>query len=307
MSVKAALQALDHYTKTKDTKYRADRYEIAAEALAIAGQLRDQHWAELYSAVMTFLWQQHTDFLADQPKIHDLLIRPSLARFAPDPLPGGPNVAWLLNNANFGAYAPAKNVHGFLTAMRPCFVYIIRNEPSPQWIADVERYGHTVRIISGTAQEKVDSVRDWCMRDDIGCLIADLYQSAQLWAFATRSAPVQMYLSPGFQMFPADVTLLTRAQTPLVSPHEWVESPTHIDVLTRHAPPMLRPGRIVFGAMTRMEKCSPEYVAAVTRILDAVPGAVFLACGRGRIVKEDKAVDQQGMMHPAAPIGEMDV
>jgi hypothetical protein len=144
----------------------------------------------------------------------------------------------------------------------------------------IEAMGHTVRVFAGDTGEKVASIRAACELDKIGTLIAETYTAVPLTLFAMRSAPVQMYLSPGFQLFPADVTLIPETQDVMVKSFEIVPSPMRHEALFRVAEPKAREYPLIFGCLSRYEKMSVDYLGTVGQILDAT-GGVFMAYGRG--------------------------
>lgn len=305
MTLLEILEALNDYLTTRDRKYKERRWDLANHAMSWFGKVDFDTWAALYNGSISLLWQQQDDFKSCQKKIRETLIEKSLALFDQAPLSGGHNTAWILNNASRGMYAPYKHVEAFLAGQRPCFVYIF-NQANPECVADLQRMGHTVRHMVGLASETTAQIRAWCEMDKIGTLIAETYTAVPLALFAMRTAPVQFYLSPGFQMFPADCVLVPETQDVMAPNAEIVPSPMRKEGLFRAAPREAREFPLIFGCLSRFEKMSIPYLEAVGKILDAA-GGHFLAYGRGTLPDIHPRIRNMGFKDPVTALGSMDV
>jgi hypothetical protein len=303
--IEQLFEDLNLYLKTRDRGFYSRKWELVTRAVETFNKVNYEGFAFLYNAAFSLAWQLQDDFKQDQSRIRDRIIKPAQALLSPDPLPGGPNTAWIVNNAQRGMYAPWKHVEGFLAGQRPCYVYIF-SYASPESIKDIEAMGHTVRVFAGDTGEKVASIRAACELDKIGTLIAETYTAVPLTLFAMRSAPVQMYLSPGFQLFPADVTLIPETQDVMVKSFEIVPSPMRHDALFRVAEPKAREYPLIFGCLSRYEKMSVDYLGTVGQILDTT-GGVFMAYGRGDLPDVHPKIIKCGIEKPEVALGSMDV
>jgi hypothetical protein len=197
----------------------------------------------------------------------------------PKPEKAKGKVAWLVNHVAIGTYAPYKHVHAYLSGMEPCPVYVhgsVRDKEA----ADLRNMGHTVYQFKGAPSAVADAIAGQCKTDGVGALIADIYTSIPLMVYNRRAAPLQAYLSPGFQLFPADLVLLPETQEVITHARHTTEFiPTC--VLPEH---LCRPKEVLapkaFAVLSRAEKMSEDYLRAVGKICD-LTGAEFHIYGRG--------------------------
>ena len=296
---------LDKYFRTRDRSYYPRKWELVEQAVKAFGHSDFDLFCGLYNAAFSLAWQLQDDFKEDQYKILERIIKPTQSLFRAEPLPGGPNTAWLLNNASRGMYAPFKHVEGFLAGQRPCYVYVFQSAVADV-LKDIEAMGHTVRVFQGAPSDVCAQIRAACEIDQIGTLIAETYTAIPMALFALRTAPVQMYLSPGFQLFPADVTLIPETQDVMVESFEMVPSPMRHETLFRKLETKPREHPLIFGCLSRYEKMSLEYLEAVGKILDKT-GGVFMAYGRGDLPAVHKNIIACGIERPELALGSIDV
>ena len=296
---------LDKYLCTRDRSYYPRKWELVEQAVKAFRHSDFDLFCGLYNAAFSLAWQLQDDFKEDQYKILERIIKPTQSLFRAEPLPGGPNTAWLLNNASRGMYAPFKHVEGFLAGQRPCYVYVFQSAVADV-LKDIEAMGHTVRVFQGAPSDVCAQIRAACEIDQIGTLIAETYTAIPMALFALRTAPVQMYLSPGFQLFPADVTLIPETQDVMVESFEMVPSPMRHETLFRKLETKPREHPLIFGCLSRYEKMSLEYLEAVGKILDKT-GGVFMAYGRGDLPAVHKNIIACGIERPELALGSIDV
>lgn len=296
---------LAEYMQTRDRRFHPRKWDLIRQAVEAFPAVDFDTWAFLYNAAFSLAWQLQDNFKQDQHNILERIIRPARRLFEKAPLAGGPHTAWLLNNATRGMYAPYKHVEGFLAGQRPCFVYVF-SKADPEVVADLEAMGHKVRVFEGTQTDIVAQIRLSCEIDKIGALIAETYTSVPMALFSMRTAPLQVYLSPGFQLFPADVTLVPETQDVMTSPFEIVPSPMRHETLFRKIEPTPRKHPLIFGCLSRYEKMSREYLEVVGQILDKT-GGVFMAFGRGTLPKIHDKIIACGIERPEVALGSMDV
>ena len=269
---------LQAYAATRSAGFKPRRLEILATACKYVGDLEEDDAANLYNMAFSLAWQQHDDFLADQLFIRELLID-RMGKMPPKPDTATGRVAWLVNHAAVGTYAPYKHVHAYLSGMRPCPVYVhgsIREREA----AELKAMGHEVYHFKGPPSGVADAIAAQCEADGVGALISDIYTAIPLMVFNRRAAPLQVYLSPGFQLFPADLVLLPETQ----------EAITHARHVTEFVPTCVLPEHLckpqavrdatAFGVLTRAEKMSEAYLRTVARICEQT-GQEFLIYGRG--------------------------
>jgi hypothetical protein len=306
MQLEELARTLGDYLATRNPSYRPRRLELARSAAAMFGGVNFNAWSYLYDAAFALMWQQMDGHKETQPEIYRELIEPSLRLFEPHPLEGGKRLAWVIHSASVGMYAPYKHVVAYLEGMSPCDVYVC-NVADRNEIARLEDYGHAVFPLQGDSLSKVAQIREWCDEREIGALIADIYQSIPLALFAMRSAPRQAYLSPGFQLFPADVVYAPETQALLSPVAQRIPSPMLAEHLFADAEPLSRVGKRVYGVLGRYEKISADYLAAVSRILDADEEAVFVAYGRGTFNPPHERMIAGGVANPQRALKSIDV
>lgn len=296
---------LDNYLQTRDRSYYPKKWGLVDRAVKEFGNCHFDLFYGLYNGAFSLAWQLQDDFKEDQYLIRDRIINPAQNLFTPEPLKGGAKTAWLLNNASRGMYAPFKHVEGFLAGQKPCYVYVFQSAV-PSVLEDIKDMGHTVRVFTGSPLDICANIRAACEIDEIGTLIAETYTAIPLALFSLRTAPVQMYLSPGFQLFPADVTLIPETQDVMVESFEMVPSPMRHETLFRKLETKPREHPLVFGCLSRYEKMSLEYLETVGKILDKT-GGVFMAFGRGDLPKVHKNIIACGIERPEVALGSIDV
>ena len=271
-------EELQAYTATRSTSFKPRRLDILATACKYIGDLEEDDAANLFNMAFGLAWQQHDDFLADQLFIRELLIE-RMGKIPPKPEKAEGKVAWLVNHVAVGTYAPYKHVHAYLSGMKPCPVYVhgsIREKEA----AELQAMGHTVYHFKGPASGVADAITAQCKADGVGALITDIYSAIPLMVFKRRAAPLQVYLSPGFQLFPADLVLLPETQE-LITHARHVTEFIPTCVLPEHLcrPQTVRDAK-AFGVLTRAEKMSEAYLKTVARICEQT-GQEFLIYGRG--------------------------
>lgn len=302
---------LSDYTKTRSEKYKAKRWAIADAVVEKFGKVDYDTWRTMYDQTISLLWQQQENFIEDQKAIAEKFIKPARRLFRPEPLPGGDNVAWLVRNCSVGMYAPYKHVRAFIQGMvdngMTPLVYIYGPYDHDQ-LQDLAKLGVEFKISNDPAE-----IRAWCELDKVGTLIADSYSSMVLTLYEMRTAPSQMYLSPGFQLFPCDTVLVPPTQIHLAQKTEAVHSPMLWEHLYQDAPALEKRDGITFGVLGRYEKISSEYLEMVTEILDAVdelrvvPDTQFHAYGRGDFHSDDPRIIAKGFANPHAALPTLDV
>ena len=304
-----AVEQLQGYMQTRDRGYQARRYDIVRDVLPDIGFLAENDAALIYNMAFSLLWQQHEDFQADQIFIRELLIDSVTGGKMPEKGEAKGKIGWLVNHAALGTYAPWKHVYAYLSGMAPCDILIHGNVRKKEAEA-LMAMGHNIAHFKGTPEETTDAVRRYCEAQDIGVLISDIYLSTPLWAYMKRSAPLQTYLSPGFQLFPCDVLLLPETQEPIRCNARLPEI-EHIPtaVLKEHlfqAVERKEPGK-VFGVLSRAEKCSREYLEMVVAALDSVPGSEFHFYGRGELDIADPRFVAKGIQNAHEALANIDV
>jgi hypothetical protein len=296
------MDRLGGYMNTRSRAYAAEKWEILHEVQTVLPHVSFERFCFLYDATFSLLWQQMDDFVTTQTDIAEGLIKPALGRFSEYPLPGGDRIGWVINNATIGMYAPFKNVLGYLLGMQPCDVFVTGayDGAAMQRMKDC---GHRVYVVGGSPEDKVANIRATCEAQGIGTLIADIYLSVPLALFAMRSAPLQLYLTPGFQLFPCDYVLMTDAQKPIAD--NCVEIPAV--TMPMRAEPKVRQDKFVFGCLSRFEKMSDTYLDMVSDVLDAVPGAEFHAYGRGEFPGKHPRMINKGFEDALEALAKIDV
>lgn len=271
-------EELQGYMQSRSMDFKRRRLDLLATASKYVGDLEENDAANLYNMAFSVAWQQHEDFKADQYFIRELLIE-RMHKPTPKPDKAKGKVAWLINHAAVGTYAPYKHVHAYLSGMEPCPVYVhgsVRDKEANE----LHAMGHKVYQFKGQPSAVADAIAEQCKADGVGALIADIYTSIPLMVFNRRAAPLQVYLSPGFQLFPADLVLLPETQEVITHARHTTEFiPTC--VLPEH---LCRPKEVklptAFGVLSRAEKMSEEYLRAAGKICD-LTGAEFHIYGRG--------------------------
>ena len=271
-------EELQAYMQSRSMGFKSRRLDLMATAAKYVGDLDEDDAANLYNMAFSVAWQQHDDFKADQLFIRELLIE-RMYKKTPKPEKAKGKVAWLVNHVAIGTYAPYKHVHAYLSGMEPCPVYVhgsVRDKEANE----LHAMGHKVYQFKGAPSAVADAIAAQCETDGVGALIADIYTAIPLMVFNRRAAPLQVYLSPGFQLFPADLVLLPETQEAIAHARHTTEFiPTC--VLPEH---LCRPKEVLrpkaFGVLTRAEKMSDAYLRAVGRICNHT-GAEFHIYGRG--------------------------
>lgn len=305
LSEASILAILADYAKHRDGRYDHIKWDICDSAVATFGHVDWPIWQKIYDHTFSLLWQRMDDFKTTQQKIRQRLIEPARKLFKADPLPGGDRCAWLIRNGTVGMYAPYKHVRAFMEGQakdgKPPLAYIYGPYDSAE-LRELSMLGIEFRIGSDPAE-----IRAWCEHDGVGTLIADSYSALVLTLFEMRSAPVQFYLSPGMQLFPADGVLVPPTQNhwgdntiPVPSPMLWRHLYKDVPTKPKAAP-------IVFGALGRYEKITPEYLDTVIEILDQVPESVFCAYGRGALEHKDPRIMAMGYADPHEVLPNIDV
>ncbi len=271
-------ELLQAYMQTRSSAFRPRRLELLAIASKYVGDLDEDTSANLYNMAFSVAWQQHEDFRADQRFIRELLID-KMGKIPPATKKPKGRIAWLLNHMAVGTYAPYKHVHAYLSGMEPCPIYVfgsIRDKEA----AELKDKGHEIYHFKGAASAVADAITEQCKKDNVGALITDIYTSIPLMVFKRRAAPLQVYLSPGFQLFPADLVLLAETQDEIGHANHTTEFiPTC--VLPEHLyKQMPNKNPTAFGVLTRAEKMSEAYLRMVGRLCD-LTGAEFHIYGRG--------------------------
>lgn len=306
MQPDALIRELSNYVATKDPAYKARKWELAQAAIDLMSKVDFATWAFLYDATFSLLWQQMDDHKDTQQDIAARLIAHAQQYLDQCPLQGGDRTAWVIHSASVGMYAPYKHVVAYLAGMKPCHVYITHRADEVE-VRRLEAYGHEVKIAQGDALDKAAMIREWCADDGVGCLIADIYQAIPLALFKMRTAPRQAYLSPGFQLFPADKVLVPDTQAMLSPRGVRVPSPMLREHLVREAEPLPRLGKIVYGVLGRYEKISGEYLGMVRSILDKNEDAVFVAYGTGTFEPTHPRMIRGGAADPQRALKSIDV
>ena len=307
----AATAELQQYMETRSREFQPRRYEILRDVICDLPYLRMDDAANLYSMAFTLCWQQHEDFQADQILIRELLIDTVTGGRMPAQGEAKGKVGWLLNHVALGTYAPFKHVYAYLSGMEPCEI-IVHGNVREQEAKALVAMGHEITQVKGYPSQVVPAIKKLCREKNIAALIADIYTAIPLWCFMERIAPLQAYLSPGFQLFPADVVLLPETQEVIrntarldVGQYEFI--PTC--VLKEHlcTPVARKPKGKIFGILSRAEKCSREFLVTVGRILDEVPGAEFHFYGRGELEITHPKFKAMGICNPHEALSKIDV
>lgn len=271
-------EELQAYMQSRSMAFKNRRLDLMAAASKYVGDLDEDDAANLYNMAFSVAWQQHEDFKGDQLFIRELLIE-RMFKKTEQPEKAKGKVAWLINHAAVGTYAPYKHVHAYLSGMEPCPVYVhgsVRDKEA----GELQAMGHKVYQFKGAPSSVADAIAGQCKADGVGALIADIYTAIPMMVFNRRAAPLQVYLSPGFQLFPADLVLLPETQEVITHARHTTEFiPTC--VLPEH---LCRPKEVLapkaFGVLSRAEKMSEAYLRAVGKICD-LTGAEFHIYGRG--------------------------
>ena len=303
MPITEVITILREYGKNRSPQYNAKKWALAAAALKHMESCEYDVFAALYDGVVSLLWQQMDDFVETQKRIYQEFILPAVKMIPAQPLAGGKETAWVILHAGIGVYAPYKHVRGFLEGQEPCFIYVCGVCADHDELTGL---GHTVRVITGSPAQQLATIRAFCIRDQIGCLIADIYRALPLALFATRTAPLQLYLSPGFQMLPADYVLLPETQKQIAPNCIRMPSPIMAKHLYQNKGVHKKFSK-VFGCLSRFEKMSEEYLTTVIELLDAVPGSVFRAYGQGVLKVNDSRFENMGVCDPHMVLPTIDV
>lgn len=302
-----AVVALSEYMRTRSRSFQSRRYEILRDVIDTLPYLHEDEAANVYNMAFSLCWQQHENFKADQIFIRELLIDGVTGGKMPERGTAKGRVGWLVNHMAIGTYAPYKHVHAYLSGMEPCEV-IVHGNIHKRDADEVMAMGHNIHHIQGDPERTTDTVRDLCEHKGIGVLISDIYLSTPLWAFRKRAAPLQAYLSPGFQLFPADVVLLPETQEPIgtnrTAALEFIPTAVAKQHLYRDIE-RPKPGKR-FGCLSRAEKCSEEYLRMVQTILDQT-GGTFLFFGRGSLDIDDERFIHCGITNAHNALAQIDV
>jgi len=298
------LKQLADYMQTRSPAYRAKRYDILGKLQQYLPALEGETRANVYNMAMSLGWQQHEDFRADQRILHELVIAPMGEVPEPD-RPASGKMAWLVNHVAIGTYAPFKHVIAYLSALPPCEVYVhgnVRKQEAQQLMA----YGHNVTHFHGSPDGIADAITERCKQDNIGALISDIYTAVPLMVFQRRAAPLQVYLSPGFQLFPADLVLLPETQEEISFPRHNVDFiPTAVRMEDLRVP-AVQPGAGTFGVLSRPEKMSAAYLEAVDEITLRT-GKEFRIYGRGAPQYMGRHFVYQGVRNAMKALSEIGV
>ena len=296
---------LQDYEKTRDRRYDDLKWDLCDAVVKLFPTCDWQKFSVLYDQTFSLLWQQMEDFKDTQFQIRERLIEPARALFEEEPLYGRENTGGLIRNMTVGMYAPYKHVRAFMQGQaadgNPPIAYVY-GAVDPKETHALQKLGIKVRNSFDPAE-----LRAFIELDDVGTLIADSYSSHVLTLFEMRSAPIQFYLSPGFQMFPADAVLIPPTQNHWANNTIDVQSPMLWEHLYQKTELQPKPGKIVFGTLGRFEKITPEFLGTVKQILNRVEGSVFAAYGRGSLVYSDKRIMNMGFANPHAVLPNIDV
>lgn len=297
---------LEDYAKVRDRRYDDVKWQLCDSVTYLFSEQIDwSNFVELYDQTFSLLWQQMDDFKDTQFEIRERLIEPAQKLFSPEPLPGGQNTGWLLRNMTTGMYAPYRHTKAFMIGQaatgNPTIAYCY-GPADPNEVRELSQHGIQTRVSTDPSQ-----LRAWFEMDQVGCLIADSYSAHTLALFEMRSAPVQFYLSPGMQMFPADAVLIPPTQNHWADTTIDVPSPMLWNDLYQDIEVKPKPGKVVFGTLGRYEKCDSSFLRVVRRLLDLVPDSVYCAYGRGSLVYEDQRILKMGYENPHAVLPNIDL
>ena len=302
--LESLVKELARYMEARSTEYRPRRYEILGKLQKYLPVLEGDTRANVYNMAMSLGWQQHEDFRADQRILHELVITP-MGKVPTADKPAKGRMAWLINHCSLGTYAPFKHVIAYLSALPPCEVYVhgsVRKSEAQQLMA----YGHNVTHFQGRPEEIVNGIVERCEQDGIGVLISDIYTAVPLMVFQRRAAFLQVYLSPGFQLFPADLVLLPETQDEISSPGHNVDFiPTSVRMEDLRAAGV-QPGQGTFGVLSRPEKMSRAYLEAVNEITLRT-GKEFRIYGRGEPEYMGEHFAYQGVRNANKALSEIGV
>ena len=300
---------LRDYMKTRDRKYKPERYEILRTVIEHLPYLNTNDAAELYNMAFSLCWQQHEDFKGDQVLIRQLLID-SIPGKTPPPTPAKGKIGWLVNHLALGTYAPYKHVYAYLSGMDPCEVIVHGNVREPE-VNALRKMGHNIAQIKGPVDWSVEEIGKYCKERNIAVLISDIYTAVPAWCFKNRVATLQVYLSPGFQLFPADLVLLPETQeripnTGFLSKNDYAFIPTAVVKDHLYQPRHRKKGK-VFGVLSRAEKLSEDYLNTVVKILGEVPDSEFRFYGRGELPIEHPRIKSMGIENAHDALSRIDV
>lgn len=305
-----AVKELQEYMRTRSREFQPRRYEILKDVIGDLPYLKEDDAANIYNMAFSLCWQQHENFQADQIFIRELLIDSVTGGKMPEKQQAKGKVGWLLNHMALGTYAPYKHVHAYLSGMEPCEIIVTGNVRDAE-AREVLNMGHNITHVQGSPKETTDAIKQICRHNNIACLISDIYLASPLWAFMKRAAPLQAYLSPGFQLFPADFVLLPETQERVrncarMPDGQFEFIPTV--ALKEHLYQSVerkKPGK-VFGVLSRAEKCSREYLEMVQKVLDET-GGEFHFYGRGELDVQDSRFKNKGVQNPHHALASIDV
>lgn len=294
MSIYQILEDLQTYGRTRDPIYKPRRLELAKAAAEkfpeCAGKDKGfDVFCWLYDKAFALMWQQMTDYRDTQYEIRETLIEPARKYFTPEPLRQKgkiKRVAYLCAQTTVsGPYANGRSLYSFAKGHSGDFEMYWYNYGAgePQVVENLRAMGYTFRNFGGSPSEKVANIRAACEFDEIDVLIADMYWSVPLALFEMRSAPYQLYLSMGFQKFPADKVLLMDTMTRFDEDAAIIPYTLAEEFLYQEDMANPRYGEVVLGTHCRREKCSPEFMAVVEEILDQRPNAHYVTYGRGTL------------------------
>lgn len=202
------VQDLHDYAKTHNHSFRSRRWEIANRLLNYINAMALDEWCQLYEMALMLLWEgQETD---ESALIRRNFIDPATAHFIPQPTKncaGGHRVAWLIKHAAGGSYTPFKRVMEYLRHSLPCDVFVHGSVRDKEVKAIID-CGHEVFHFSGPMSERVHDIREACEKREVETLICDVPTSIPTAVYLMRSAPRQVFLSPGFRGMPCDIEII---------------------------------------------------------------------------------------------------
>lgn len=289
MNLIETLETLSQYGKHRSPDFKARREELAAAAVANFRKGDFNTFCWLYDKAFALLWQQMHDYRDTQYEIRETLIEPARKLFAPEPLRKKgriKRVAYLSAQTTVsGPYANGRTLYSFAKGHSGAFEMYWYNYGAgePQVVSNLEAMGYTFRNFGGTPLEKAAAIREACVADEIDVLISDMYWAIPLALFEMRTAPYQLYLSMGFQKFPADRVLLMNTMEPFDEDVEQIPYTISREFLYQEDKPLFKRPGITLGTHCRREKCSPEFMATVREILELRPGVHYATHGRGTL------------------------
>lgn len=293
MNLIETLETLSQYGKERDPAWKARREELAKAAVDNfrGGDFNTFAW--LYDKAFALLWQQMHDYRDTQYEIRETLIEPARKLFRPEPLRERgkiKRVAYLSAQTTVsGPYANGRTLYSFAKGHTGAFeMYWYNYGAGEQQVVDnLQAMGYTFRNFRGTPVEKAAAIRAACLEDEIDVLISDMYWAIPLALFEMRTAPYQLYLSMGFQKFPADKVLLMNTMEPFDEDVAEIPYTISREFLYQPDEPLLKDPGITLGTHCRREKCSPEFMATVRDILEQRPrGVRYVTHGRGTLKNE---------------------